>query len=298
MKKGIVFNIQKFSIHDGPGIRTTVFLKGCPLRCRWCANPESQLENIQILWDKKKCIHCLHCIDVCTHKAISLKEDRIHIDFDLCKGCLQCNHECNQKALTFEGEYKEIDEIVKECLQDLDFYEESNGGVTISGGEGMAQPDFVLQLIHELHKHKIHVAIETTGFIEKETFRTLASQFDLLLFDVKHYDSHKHFEYTDVHNELIVENLAWANEQGIDILCRIPVIPGFNDSLEDAIHFSELFKSLNIKKVQLLPFHQFGENKYELLNKQYAYKNVKAYHPEDLKDYQKQFLNNDIECFF
>ena len=161
---GIVFNIQKFSIHDGPGIRTTVFLKGCPLRCKWCANPESQLSQVQILYDKEKCAHC--------------------------------------------------------GLQDIYFYEESGGGVTISGGEGMVQPDFVKALLAKLKEHKIHTAIETTGYIKKEIFRELAPMFDLLLFDVKHYDSDKHYEGTHVHNELIIENLAWAISQGIEVLPR------------------------------------------------------------------------------
>ena len=297
--KGIVFNIQKFSIHDGPGIRTTVFLKGCPLRCKWCANPESQLSQVQILYDKKKCAHCQTCIHVCPNHAISVvDDDHITVNPSNCNGCLSCVKNCPTKALSFEGEIKTVDEVVKTCLQDLDFYEESGGGVTISGGEGMIQPDFVKNLLSKLKEHQIHTAIETTGYINEKLFKELAPMFDLLLFDVKHYDSEKHYEGTHVHNELIIKNLAWAIEHGIDVLPRIPVIPGFNDSLDDAKGIANLLNKVNAKKVQLLPFHQFGENKYHLLGKTYAYENVKALHPEDLIEYQNEFLNAGIECIF
>ena len=131
MTKGLIFNIQKFSIHDGPGIRTTIFLKGCPLRCKWCANPESQSAHVQILWDQKKCVHCLQCVKSCMHQAISCKEGEIHIDEELCQGCLNCVSTCLQSALSNEGETKEIEEIVRIALQDKDFYEESGGGITI-----------------------------------------------------------------------------------------------------------------------------------------------------------------------
>ncbi len=150
MVKGNIFNIQKFSIHDGPGIRTTVFLKGCPLQCLWCSNPESQLEKVQILYDEQKCVHCLNCVNSCPQKAIENKNNHIHIHFNKCVGCLQCVHNCYQQALSHEGEYKDVDEVVRVCLQDQDFYEESDGGVTISGGEGMSQPVFVKALITEL----------------------------------------------------------------------------------------------------------------------------------------------------
>ena len=154
---GIVFNIQKFSIHDGPGIRTTVFLKGCPLRCKWCANPESQLSQVQILYDKEKCAHCGTCTHVCPNQAISMGDDSyVGIDPSKCAGCLQCVKNCPAKALSYEGEAKDVDEVVKVCLQDIDFYEESGGGVTISGGEGMVQPDFVKALLAKLKEHKIH----------------------------------------------------------------------------------------------------------------------------------------------
>lgn len=298
MTKGTIFNIQKFSIHDGPGIRTTIFLKGCPLQCKWCSNPESQSNQIQILHDASKCIHCLLCIQACPQHAISHLDHKIMIDHQKCIGCLSCCNVCKQEALKNEGEQKEIAEIVKTCLQDKDFYEESGGGVTISGGEGMCQPTFLIELVTALKKHHIHLAIETTGYIPEKTFQELAVMFDLLLFDVKHYDEKRHILGTGVSNSLILKNLAWAIQQGLEVLPRIPVIPDFNDSLKDTSSFVNVLKQVGATRVQLLPFHQFGEKKYELLNKEYQLKNKKALCKEDLKEYQQVFLSKGIDCFF
>lgn len=298
MEKGITFNIQKFSIHDGPGIRTTVFFKGCPLRCEWCSNPESQIKNVQILHDQSKCSYCLSCVAACPNGAITYEDNKIIINEDKCVGCLTCVNSCPNRALSYEGDYQTIEEIVDICMQDIDFYEESGGGVTISGGEGMSQPEFLEKLIAELKKNSVHVAIETTGYVKKETFEELARELDLLLFDVKHYDREKHYNGTKVYNDLIVENLKWAIDNGIEVLPRIPVIPDFNDSSEDAEGLAKLLVEVGAKKVQLLPFHQFGEKKYELLNRNYKYKNKKALYPEDLEEYQKIFLDKGLNCFF
>ena len=298
MEKGITFNIQKFSIHDGPGIRTTVFFKGCPLRCEWCSNPESQIKNVQILHDQSKCSYCLSCVAACPNGAITHEDNKIIINEGKCVGCLTCVNLCPNRALSYEGDYQTIEEIVDICMQDIDFYEESGGGVTISGGEGMSQPNFLKKLIAELKKNSVHVAIETTGYVKKETFEELARELDLLLFDVKHYDREKHYNGTKVYNDLIVENLKWAIDNGIEVLPRIPVIPDFNDSLEDAEGLAKLLVEVGAKKVQLLPFHQFGEKKYELLNRNYKYKNKKALYPEDLEEYQKIFEDKGLNCFF
>lgn len=298
MEKGITFNIQKFSIHDGPGIRTTVFFKGCPLRCEWCSNPESQIKNVQILHDQSKCSYCLSCVAACPNGAITHEDNKIIINEDKCVGCLTCVNSCPNRALSYEGDYQTVDEIVDICMQDIDFYEESGGGVTISGGEGMSQPEFLKKLISELKKNSVHVAIETTGYVKKEIFEELAKELDLLLFDVKHYDREKHYNGTKVYNDLIVENLKWAIDNGIEVLPRIPVIPDFNNSLEDAEGLAELLVEVGAKKVQLLPFHQFGEKKYELLNRNYKYKNKKALYPEELEEYQKIFLDKGLNCFF
>lgn len=255
-RKGIIFNIQHFSIHDGPGIRTTVFLKGCPLRCPWCSNPESQRLRPEPMLD------------------------------------------AGTKLPIMMGEEKTVDEIIQEVLKDQAFYEESGGGMTLSGGEIFAQFHFAKAILQAAKAKGIHTAIETTAFVSHEKFIDLIQYVDFIYTDLKHYHALKHRTVTGVENHLIIKNIHYAFSKGKEIVLRIPVIPDFNDSLEDAEEFARLFNQLQIDQVQLLPFHQFGENKYQLLNRTYTMKHVKALHPEDLYDYQQVFLNHDINCYF
>lgn len=297
--KGIVFNIQKFSIHDGPGVRTNVFLKGCPLRCKWCANPESQLMKPQILYHSKDCVHCGTCAASCSEQAVSMDgEGKIHMDFAKCRGCLTCVHSCPQRALSCEGEVKTVDEVLEVCMQDVDFYEESGGGVTLSGGEALMQPDFAKALLRELKARGIHTAMETTGFAPAEVFDGVTASADLLLFDMKHWDAEKHKEGTGVDNTLILENMRRAVAGGKEVLPRLPVIPGFNDSLKDAARFVRRLRKVGVDRIQLLPFHQFGENKYTLLGKTYEYEAVPALHKEELTEFRQVFLDAGIDAFF
>lgn len=259
--KACIFNIQKYSIHDGPGIRTVVFFKGCPLRCLWCSNPESQDTKIQIICDKT-------------------------------------NSSDPNKSLPAEGKLLTVAEVMKEVMKDKVFYEESNGGVTLSGGEVLMQHEFAAQLLKLLKERNIHTAIETTGFTSNEIFSEFIENVDLLLFDMKHYDREKHFKATKVYNDLIIENLKTAINMEKEVIVRIPVIPGINSSLEDAEGFCRLLKPLNAKKVNLLPFHQFGQKKYTLLNRPYAFENVKQLHEEDLLEYKNIFLKNGFNCYF
>ena len=189
MQTGVIFNIQKFSINDGPGIRTVVFFKGCPLHCKWCANPESQLAKIQILWDKKKCLHCHHCLEICPSKAISLKDDNIFIDTNKCTLCKQCINTCPQKALTSEGEIKTVQQVLDIVLQDEVFYEESDGGITLSGGEFLMQTQFAEELLIAAKEKNLHTCCETTGFCTPEKFQHIIQYIDYILFDLKHWDS-------------------------------------------------------------------------------------------------------------
>ncbi|VTS12375.1 glycyl-radical enzyme activating protein [Streptococcus pseudoporcinus] len=255
-ESGIVFNIQHFSIHDGPGIRTTVFLKGCPLRCPWCANPESQKKQPEQM----------------------LKAD----------------------GQTYEtvGEVKTVDMVIEEVLKDVDFYEESGGGLTLSGGEIFAQYEFAKAILKAAKEKGLHTAIETTAYAKHDQFVDLIQYVDFIYTDLKHYNQLRHRKMTGVANELIIKNIHYAFAIGKEIVLRIPVIPNFNDSLEDAQAFSELFNQLQINEVQLLPFHQFGENKYKLLGRDYQMAEVPAYHPEDLEDYRQVFLQHQIHCYF
>lgn len=295
---GTIFNIQKFSVNDGPGIRTVVFLKGCPLRCKWCSNPESQLPGPQVLWNQKNCIGCHHCVSVCPVQAITAAGEQIQIHAEHCNGCMQCVRECPEKALKTEGEQKTTEEILKIVMQDLPFYEESGGGLTLSGGECLSQPDFATALVKGAKQNGLHVCCETTGFAAPDIFDRVTAQIDCILFDMKHWDDAKHREGTGVSNAIILDNMRRAAAAGKDILPRIPVIPGFNDTLEDAARFAECLKSIGIFQAQLLPFHQFGENKYNLLGKHYAYTDIPALHREDLEEYRQIFITHGVKAFF
>ena len=295
---GSVFNIQKFSLHDGPGIRTVVFLKGCPLHCKWCANPESQKADVQILWDGKKCLHCRNCVRNCPQKAVCAEAERISISGTRCVGCQTCVNTCPAQALRAEGEMKTVSQVVEICLQDIDFYEESGGGVTLSGGEALSQPEFSAALVMELKAHGIHTAMETTGYAEASVFDRVTEKIDLLLFDMKHWDPQKHLDGTGVDNRLILENMRRAIRKGKAVLPRLPVIPGFNNTSEDAAGFVKRLREAGADKVQLLPFHQFGEAKYAQLGRKYAYQDVPALHEEDLQDFRQTFLDTGIDAFF
>ena len=294
--KATIFNIQKFSIHDGPGIRTVVFFKGCPLHCAWCSNPESQSTHIELTYNPSVCQHCLTCLHQCPTQAITHIQNKIHFDPKKCTLCFQCIKACPMQAIDKEGEDKEIEEIVQEVLKDVPFYEESGGGVTFSGGEFLSQPKAASELARQLKTYHLHLACETTGFCAHDTFKEVIAPFDLLLFDMKHHDPKKHKRYTGVSNDLIIKNLTYAIEQGKDVIARIPVIPHVNDDLADARQFTDLLQTIGIKQVDLLPFHQFGQNKYDLLDQSYIMKDVPALHPEDLKDYQQVFLDRGFDC--
>jgi pyruvate formate lyase activating enzyme len=297
-RKVLIFNIQKFSIHDGPGIRTAVFFKGCPLRCHWCSNPESQMGRVQVVWDSLKCIRCKKCVKGCAEGAISEVKNGIIIDGEKCKGWRECIKGCPVNAFQVEGEYRTVDEIVFEVLKDRDFYEESGGGVTLTGGEVLQQVDVGIEILKELNKHNVHRAVETTGHAVSKVFERFLEYVDLLLFDLKHYDPVKHREGTGVDNEIILENMKLAVKKGKKIIARIPVIPNFNDSFQDAEGFCTILIDSGIKEVNLLPFHQFGQKKYELLGMNYSMNDIKQLHPEDLQDYRDIFLRKGLDCKF
>lgn len=285
--KACIFNIQKFSLHDGPGIRTTVFFKGCPLRCAWCANPESLRPGVEVLWDARKCVSCGVCAGVCPEKAIAVTEDGATVDRERCVGCGECARGCPQEALSVSGREYSLDEVVAACLADKDFYDESGGGVTLSGGEVTAQHRFAGALVDRLHREGVRVALETNGFAPEAIFQELGGKADLLLMDVKHYDEARHRRGTGAGLEKILANMRWAVGAGKDVLPRIPVIPHYNASLRDARGFAELLVGLGLTRVQLLPFHQLGEGKYDMLALPYQFRGERTMEKTDLSEYKK-----------
>ena len=293
--EGFIFNIQKFCLHDGPGIRTTVFFKGCNLRCKWCANPESQQMRQQLTLDKRKCTGCGKCVAACPQGARSVDRGVCRVDAALCNGCRACLQVCPSRAIGSEGRTVSVEEVLEEALKDKVFYDTSGGGVTFSGGEVLLQRDFATALARRLRENGVHVAVETAAAVPLEAFSAFLQEVDYVLMDLKHYDSDAHKTGTGVDNRQILENLRYLKDSGKPFLVRIPVIPGFNDSLADAQAFGKLLKELEIPEVQLLPFHQLGRHKYDLLNMQYAYAGTPQLHTEDLEAYRRQLVCQGIE---
>ena len=252
--RGRIFNIQKFSINDGPGIRTTVFFKGCPLRCKWCSNPESQNRNAAIA--------------------------------DAMENELYCGREYS------------VEEVMQVVRQDVDFYIESGGGMTLSGGEALQQMAFAEALIDAAHEENIHCAVETTGFVDPGRFLEFLPRPDLYLYDFKHYDREIHHQYTGVYNDIILENLRAIVAAGKPVIARIPVIPHFNVGIKHARGLAGTLADIGVHEVHLLPFHQFGEKKYEELGIDYEWKGVKQLHPEALENYRKVFVEVGLDCSF
>ncbi|HEY93534.1 MAG TPA: glycyl-radical enzyme activating protein [Dehalococcoidia bacterium] len=238
--KGIVFNIQHYSIHDGPGIRTSVFLKGCFLRCIWCQNPESQSLKPDLFYFEERCTGCGRCAATCPANAIEIIETKSYTDRGKCNGAGECIQVCPNDARNLMGKEMTAQEVFQKVKGDELFYKRSNGGVTLTGGEPLFQPDFSKNILLLCRQAGIHTAIETCGFADWEQFKDVLQYTDLVLFDLKHMNSEKHCEYTGIPNELILENVRKIHhELGIPIRARIPVIPGYNDSVQDIHEFAK-----------------------------------------------------------
>lgn len=285
---GVVFNIQKYSIHDGPGIRTIVFLKGCPLRCAWCANPESWTLQPVPAFTPASCLGCGACAAACPQRAITMDAAR-HPVFALerCDGCGACAEACWSGAIKMDGRRMTVAQVMAEVRKDMPFYRNSGGGMTLSGGEALMQPRFSRALLQAARAEGIHTAIETTGFTDPETLRQIADLTDLFLFDVKHVDGTRHKAGTGVHNGQILLNLQQLVDTGSRVQVRIPVIPVFNDTPADARLFAATLLPMGIRDIRLLPFHQMGKHKYALRHLPYAYEGVPSLSEEALQPFKR-----------
>lgn len=295
---GHIFNIQKFSLHDGPGIRTTIFFKGCNLRCSWCANPESQQMRAQLTLDREKCAGCGSCVARCPTQARAMANGFPDLNAAACTLCGRCAEACPTRAIGREGRELSVEEALNEALKDVAFYRQSGGGVTFSGGEPLLQPEFATALARALHENGVSVAIETAACVPGERFRAFLREVDYVHVDFKHYDSARHRAGTGVGNEQILENIRNVRDSGLPYVVRIPVIPGYNAAPEDAEGFAGRLAEMGIDRVQLLPFHQLGERKYGLLGRNYAHAGQAQLHKEDLKQYQQIMLRRGLDARF
>jgi len=277
MQDGLVFNIQKYSLHDGPGIRTTVFLKGCPLRCGWCHNPEGILGHREIVVIKNRCMACYECRAVCPSAKSICDAGALPALNEQCIQCGACVEICPTGARQMIGRVSSVAEVMDEVFKYRVFYDESGGGVTFSGGEPLMQPQFLLALLEACRNGRIHTVLDTTGFGRTEHLLAAAKLADLVLYDLKAFDEVRHRALTGVSNRSILENLKVLDQMHRNIWIRLPVVPGFNDDLDDLKRIADFASGLrNITLVNLLPFHRTGLHKYERLGMTHELDGVEA----------------------
>ena len=264
--EGIIFDIQKFALHDGPGIRTAVFLKGCPLRCVWCCNPESQKLQPQISYETAKCLGFMHCVSACPLAVLSPNDNKLKVNYQDCSVCGQCLDECYPNALRIYGYTANAEKIIEEVMKDKAYFDNSGGGLTLSGGEPMVQFEFALELLILAKGRGLHTAIETSGFAATEKYAQIKPCTDLFLFDYKHTGNQLHTQFTRVEQDLILKNLRFLHGQGAQILIRCPVVPGINDTQEHFQGICEISHQFpNLKGIEILGYHDYGVAKYENL---------------------------------
>lgn len=292
----VVFNIQRFSLQDGPGIRTTVFLKGCPLSCQWCSNPESQAAEPEVAHRSSLCQLCGTCAEVCEQGAITMLETGPRIDRSLCIACGTCVDACNAGALKMYGSEMSAAEVFQQASRDKPFYDTSGGGVTVSGGEPLTQPTFVADLFRLCREAGIHTCIETSGCVPAAAIDEVVPWTDLFLYDMKLVDSSAHQEYAGVSNTTILRNLAAVAQMPVQVIVRIPLIPGINDTTENLEASASLIKSMGLGEVELLQYHQYGESKYEMLDRTYQLAGAEPQDSEKLDKAVSVFLAHGLKC--
>ncbi len=292
MNKPLITDIQKYSIHDGKGIRTTVFFKGCPLSCTWCHNPETKNFSGQLLFHGEKCTGCGSCVQVCPRKAVKVAGGIAVTDMNICNQCGACTDDCLQNIREISGRYYTVDALLREIEKDRVFYEKSDGGVTLSGGEVLAQDlDYLKELLTKLHTLGYRVNIDTSGYASFSVIKQILPYVDTFLYDIKLMDPELHIKYTGVGNSLILENLKKLSMEGAGIWIRIPVIGGVNASAENMEQTAGFLaeEKISLKQINLLPYHNTGSSKYKRLQWEYPGGSFGTPSDTELKEYAALF---------
>lgn len=300
-RKARIFNIQKYNMYDGPGVRTIVFFQGCPLRCKWCANPEGMMKKNRVMLKSNLCLDCGECTEVCPvgiHTINSLtNKHEINRSID-CLGCKRCADICTQSAIDILGEEKTISELLEVIEEDRTFYEMSGGGVTLGGGEVLMQPEAARSLLMACKNAGINTAIETSGYTTTENILKVAEYTDLFLFDIKHMNSDEHLKWTGVRNEQILENLKTLLQNKYNVQIRMPLLKGVNDyekAIKKVMEFLAPYKDYkNFKGIDLLPYHKMGVNKYNQLGIEYPVYDDPSLSNEDLDRIESYIKEYDM----
>lgn len=293
--QGTIFDIQRFAIHDGPGVRTVVFMKGCPLSCKWCCNPESIDQKPQLSFAKNKCKEALNCISACPEKVFSDSFWKSKVDYDKCNGCGECVEVCPSEALKVYGYPATTNETIDLVLRDKDYYKNTDGGLTLSGGEPLLQFDFALDLLKKAKAENLHTCIETAGYVAKGRMAEILPYTDLFLYDYKITDDSQHQYYTGVSNKKILENLNFVLENGGQVILRCVVIPGVNDNSEHFKAIAKIARHQNIQQVEIMPYHEYGKHKYAELGMEAFEFSVKTTDKELAKLWVQEIENYGCE---
>lgn len=296
--KGIIFDIQHYAVHDGPGIRTLVFLKGCPLRCQWCSNPESQLTKPQLRYIRSLCKTCLECVTHCPTSSISFVDGTIKRSFDDCNRCHSkvCVEICNHNALLVSGKEITSEELAEIIALDIPFYRNSGGGVTFSGGEPLMQFKFLLDVLRKCKARNIHTAVETCGWADRKALEHILPFTDLFLFDLKIIDPDLHLIYTGKSVHPILENLAFLTSEKADLWIRFPLIPDITDTTENLKNLIDIMNKNGLQRICLEPYHTLGREKYAEHGMEYHSGHSGQYSPDQIIGFRDFFLEQGLQC--
>ena len=294
MQSGMIYDIQRMSTEDGPGVRTTVFLKGCPLRCLWCSNPESQSFQPQLMLFDNMCTACGECLKACPYDAVTVEGEKYNRDISLCRNCGACAEVCPSKARVMSGKLMTVEDVMKIVRKDMLFYVNSGGGVTFGGGEPASSGEFLVALLEASQREGLHTCVDTSGYCSPELFKKILAQTELFLFDCKHMDSEQHKHLTGLDNALILANLRTALASRVPVRIRVPLMPGLNDTEENINAMAAFLQEFTVSEVDVLPCHAFGRNKYVALCLETPA--MRAYEPSQLNSVLERFARAGLKA--